>query len=417
MRILVYGLNYLPELTGIGKYTGEACEWFAARGHDVRVVCAVPYYPEWVVPEAYRGGLYRTEEQGGVTIYRTALYVPRHPGTASRLAHLASFALASLPRVLRRSGWRPEVVLCVVPTLFSAPGALMAARLAKAKSVLHIQDFELDVMLGLGMGKAGQVGAGIERWLMRRFDAVSTISYSMAERAETKRGDGRKALFFPNWVDIDFVKPGPSGQVFRDKWGISTETKVALYAGNMGKKQGLDIVLAAAEALRSEGEDDVIFILVGAGAAADELKAKAQAMALANVHFHPLQPYELLPELMALADVHLVVQRRGAADAVLPSKLTTILAAGGDALITAEPHTELGKLCEMYPDIAVRVEPEDEPALISALRGMLAKVDPAHRRTNPTARAYAENNLDKQRVLERFEADLDTVVRGGAGDG
>ena len=411
----MYGINYLPELTGIGRYSGEACAWLAARGHDVRVVCAVPYYPEWVVPEAYRGGLYRTEKQDGVTIYRTALYVPRHPVTASRLAHLASFALASLPRVLRRRGWRAEVVVCVVPTLFCAPGALLAARLAKAKSVLHIQDFELDVMLGLGMGKAGQAGAALERWLMRRFDAVSTISYSMVERAEAKLADGTKVLFFPNWVDIDFVKPGPSGQVFREKWDISERTKVVLYAGNMGKKQGLENVLAAAKALQGEG--DVVFILVGAGAAADELKAQARAMALANVRFQPLQPYELLPELMALADVHLVVQRRGAADAVLPSKLTTILAAGGNALITAEADTELGKLCGMYPGIAERVEPEDQDALIAALRRMLAAVDPAHRRSNDVARAYAEQNLDKQRVLERFEADLDKVVKGGPGHG
>lgn len=405
MRLLVYGLNYLPELTGIGKYTGEMCEWLAGRGHAVHAVCAVPYYPEWQVPEAYRRGLYRREERNGVTIHRSRLYVPAKPTTASRLVHLASFALASLPQLLRRRSFRPDVLVTVEPTLFCVPGALLAARLLDAKSLLHIQDFELDAMTGLGMGKSGGLAASAERWLMRRFAAISTISYSMVERAREKlQSDAVPVMFFPNWVDIDFVKPGPTGDAYRDRWGIAPTTKVVLYSGNIGRKQGLEVVLDAARALQAEG--DIVFLFVGAGSAVDSLRATAEAMDLDNVRFFPLQPYENLPELMALADVHLVVQRRGAADAVLPSKLTTILAAGGQALITAEPHTELGKLCERHPGLGVCIEPENSQAITVSLRKMLAGVDVNDRRPNAVARAYAEQNLDKQTVLERFEADL-----------
>ncbi len=411
MRILVYGLNYLPELTGIGKYTGEMCEWLAGRGHGVHAVCAVPYYPEWQVPEAYRAGLYRTEERNGVTIHRSRLYVPARPTTATRLIHLASFAAASLPQLLRRRSFRPEVLATVEPTMFCIPGALLAARLLGAKSLLHIQDFELDAMAGLGMGRGGGAASGVERWLMRRFDAISTISYSMVERAREKLQSEGRVLFFPNWVDIDFVRPGPSGELYRELWGIPPATKVVLYSGNMGHKQGLEIVLEAARAL--QGERDVVFLFVGAGSAVETLRTSAETLALGNVRFLLLQPYEKLPELMALADVHLVVQRRGAADAVLPSKLTTILAAGGNALITAEPHTELGKLCERHPGIGVCIEPEDAEAMTNALRGMLAAVDVTGRRHNAVARTYAEQNLDKERVLERFEADLQQLIESG----
>ncbi|MBL8659139.1 MAG: glycosyltransferase WbuB [Rhodospirillales bacterium] len=411
MRILVYGLNYLPELTGIGKYTGEMCEWLAGRGHELDVVCAVPYYPEWQVPQAFRTGLYRSERRNGVGVHRSRLFVPAKPTTATRLIHLASFAGASLPQLLCRRSGRPDVLIAVEPTMFCVPGALLAARLFGAKCLLHVQDFELDAMAGLGMGKSGRAAAAVERWLMRRFDAISTISYSMVERAREKMCGGGRVLFFPNWVDIDFVKPGPSGDSYRALWGISPETRVVLYSGNMGHKQGLEIVLDAAAALR--GESDVVFLFVGAGSAVEMLRKKAEAMNLGNVRFYPLQPYENLPELMALADVHLVVQRRGAADAVLPSKLTTILAAGGDALITAEPHTELGKLCERHPGIGVCIEPEDSEALTRALREMVAAVDVGARRRNPVARMYAEQNLSKERVLERFEADLQQLIANG----
>lgn len=411
MKILVYGLNYLPELTGIGKYTGEFCEWLAERGHEVRVVCAVPYYPEWRVPGSYLGHWYHTEDRNGVKVYRSRLYVPRRPRTLSRLLHLLSFAVLSTPQLLRHWTWRPDVVVGVEPTLFCAPATLVASRLFGAAAVLHIQDFELDAMLGLGMGKAARLGAGIERWLMRRYDAISTISYSMVEHAAAKLGDNSGVLFFPNWVDVDFVKPGCSGDLFRQLWGIPAQTKVVLYAGNLGKKQGLEIVLNAAQALKDW--DDVVFAFVGAGAAAEDLQNMASAMALGNVRFFPLQPYERLSELMALADVHLVVQRRGAADAVLPSKLTTILAAGGNALITAEADTELGKLCERHPGIARRVEPEDAVLFANDLREMLAAVDVEHRKPNLVARAYAEENLDKDRVLKRFEADLVRLIGRG----
>ncbi len=70
---------------------------------------------------------------------------------------------------------------------------------------------------------------------------------------------------------------------------------------------------------------------------------------LDNVIFKPLQPYDLLPALLNLADCHLVVQKKGAADAVLPSKLTNILAVGGNSVITAEENTELGQLCKNNP--------------------------------------------------------------------
>ncbi len=102
-----------------------------------------------------------------------------------------------------------------------------------------------------------------------------------------------------------------------------------------------------------------------------------------------------------LEDEGLVVQKRGAADAVLPSKLTNILAVGGNAVITAEAHTELGQLCETFPGIAVCVEPESVEALVAGIRQALLL--PKH---NTVAREYAERTLDKENVLRQFINDI-----------
>lgn len=94
MKILVYGINYSPELTGIGKYTGEMVEWLAAQGHEVRVITAPPYYPQWQVGENYSAWRYKREE-GAATAWRCPLYVPKQPSTLKRLLHLGSFAASS----------------------------------------------------------------------------------------------------------------------------------------------------------------------------------------------------------------------------------------------------------------------------------------------------------------------------------
>ena len=73
MRILLYGINFAPELTGTGKYTGELAAWLAARGHEVRVITAPPYYPEWKVRQGYSSWLWRTEQGASLTVLRCPL--------------------------------------------------------------------------------------------------------------------------------------------------------------------------------------------------------------------------------------------------------------------------------------------------------------------------------------------------------
>lgn len=54
MRILIYSVNFAPEPTGIGKYSGEMAAWLAERGDEVRVIAAPPYYPAWKRDPGYR---------------------------------------------------------------------------------------------------------------------------------------------------------------------------------------------------------------------------------------------------------------------------------------------------------------------------------------------------------------------------
>ena len=80
MKVLITGLNFAPELIGVGKYMGEMADWLVAAGAEVRVVVAPPYYPGWRVAEGYSGWRYRLERHGPLTVVRCPVYVPRRPG-------------------------------------------------------------------------------------------------------------------------------------------------------------------------------------------------------------------------------------------------------------------------------------------------------------------------------------------------
>ncbi len=412
MKILLYGLNYTPELTGIGKYTGEMVEWLSQNGHECRVICAPPYYPEWRVRSDYAGWKYAREKSVNVTVWRCPLWVPRSPSAFKRILHLLSFALSSFPVLLLQVFWRPDVVFVVEPPLFCAPQAWLTARLAGAKAWLHIQDFEVSAFFGLGFASPGpfsRLVIALEAWLMRRFDHVSTISQAMVNRLTKLEIPNACISLFPNWVDTQRICPGMRGDDLRTAWGFSSVHKVILYAGNLGMKQGLDMVLDVAVAMQ-ESHPEARFLFVGEGAAKAVLVEKASRLKLWNTTFKPLQSLEALPAMLAAADIHLVIQRRGAADAVMPSKLGGILAAGGYTVITAGCDTELGKLVEDNPGIARRIEPENSAELLKVLNDMFDD-SRSRKSSNQIARDYAERYLGREAVLAAFESDLSLLIR------
>lgn len=412
MIFVMYSVNYSPELTGIGKYNGELAPVLASNYIDTHVLTAPPYYPEWRISAGFYNKYLTLKDSTGITVHRCPLYVPTKVTTVKRLVHLSSFAITSAFRLFSLWRVKPDVLFLVQPTLFCAPFALLFCKLRGTKSILHVQDYEIDAMFGLGLGQSGfikKVVKGIERWLMSKFDVVSSISYSMLDNARKKGVPEEKLLFFPNWADTNFVHPDVDSSALRAEWGFAEEDKIVLYSGNLGQKQGLEIVIDAALAFKDQPH--VKFVIIGSGAYRDTLEQMALDNGISNIQFKPLQPWELVPQILVMADVHLVVQKKGVADAVLPSKLTNILAAGGHALVTAEQSTELGKISALYPGIYQLVEPEDSAAFIQGLATLLATDTKA---TNQLARHYAVENINKDKVIQRFIQNLEQITKSGS---
>jgi colanic acid biosynthesis glycosyl transferase WcaI len=411
LRILIYGLNYAPELTGIGKYTGEMAVWLAERGHEVHVVTAPPYYPAWRIREDYRGTWYRTERAPGQPlVHRTPLYVPEKPTGIKRIVHLVSFMLGSLPVMVREMFWHPDVVFTVEPTFFCAPLTLFIGKSAGAACWLHVQDFEVDAAFELGLLPAqGPVHDGalrIEKFFTFAFDRVSGISSRMVDRALAKGIPAGHVVLFPNWVDVDTIYPldpvaNRSNSFRRDLAsripGIEDKI-ILLYSGNMGAKQGLELLAPLAHSFVADSR--VHFVFCGDGAFRSRLEALVSGHP--NVTLLPLQPLDRLNDLLNSADIHLLPQRASAADLVMPSRLSAMLASGRPVIATAHPGTQVAQVVE---DRGLAIPAEDDAALRAAVL-LLVEDEDLRLHLGRAAREYAVAHLGKQQVLDQFELDL-----------
>lgn len=178
----MYGINYSPELIGIGRYTSEMCEWLAMRGHDVRVVTGMPFYPAWSVFEKYRKRLWHEEDLNGVKVYRSPLFVPKRVTGGSRILHELSFVFSSMYFLLINLFKRCDVVISVAPPLQLGMAGLIYAWVQKSLSIYHVQDLQLDVAKELSLIRSKsllKLVSFVERKVLMKSNYISTISEGM----------------------------------------------------------------------------------------------------------------------------------------------------------------------------------------------------------------------------------------------
>jgi len=407
MKILVYGLHYLPDEIGIPKYTGEMSEWLATQGHEVEVITAKPFYPEWKLKDGYTHKKWFTEEKNGVTVYRSPIYVPSKPSASKKIIHEASFVLSSMKYWFKKLFSKPDVIIGICPPFHSAVPALIFSKLRRVPFIFHVQDLQIDIAKDLGMIQNNILLSFlffIEKMIMKTSSYVSTISDGMHQRILEKGVKEKKMMRLPNWVDGNHIKPLSKENSLRETLGFSLEDKIVLYSGNLGEKQGLDKVIEIANELQQY--ENLHFVIVGNGAGKEILINLANKYQLQNVKFFPLQPYEKLSELLAMADIHLVLQKKEAADLVMPSKLTSILAAGGCAIVTADEGCTLYNVVKEH-NMGIIVPTDDAQALKKAIEDNINQ-DTAGIQKN--ARLYAQANLEKDEILGKFENQLKDIV-------
>jgi len=406
-RLLLISYNFPPELTGIGKYNGEMIDWFVKRGYDCGVLTAYPYYPDWYVHDTYkpRRFWFSTERStpeganGSLTIYRCPLYVPAKPSGLKRIILDITFFVTALIRLLWLiPGKRYDMVITVAPSFQVGLLGLLYKIVRGARLAYHVQDLQIEAARDLGMIRQKfliDFMFFIEKLILRRADVVSTISDGMAKKVKMK--GGISPVLFPNWTNTMDLYPISDRQLVRSEFGFRDSEKIVLYSGAIGEKQGLEAILAAASA--NQRCSDLKFVICGDGPYKSKLEEAARQRGVSNVAFLPLQQPCRFNHFLNAADIHLIIQKAGASDLVMPSKLGGILAVGGLALVTANRGTSLCELVERHK-MGYVIPAEDQQALDDAI-AKLSSDDFQFMRKN--ARGYAEEFLSVDKVMSGFE--------------
>ncbi len=420
MKITVWGINYDPEPTGIGPFNTDLCAFFAERGHQVTMLSTFPYYPWWRKRAADQGKLYQRENHQGVVVHRCWHYVPAKPTTVTRLLHELSFVATSTLRALFLP--RPDVYIVVSPPLFLGLGATLVRWLRWGKFVYHVQDLQPDAALGLGMIKPGlavRALYALENWNYARASLVTGISQGMMEAFRKKRVRENKSYLLANWIpDGDATAHPYSSVSFRAANGIAAETPLIAYSGNLGIKQGIEIVVQAAAlaeksgaAVRPTSRPSIHWAVCGEGAAKPALEALVAQTGCATAHLYPLQPDDLYQSLLREADVCLITQQKGTGQFFFPSKLLSILQLGRAVLAVADESSELARAVH-EGDFGLVVAPGDAPALLEAAQKMAFAGREQHRQWSANGLAWVDQ-FCRRRVLGAFEQRLAELVKPG----
>lgn len=401
MRILIYSYNYHPEPIGIAPLMTELAEGLAARGHEVRVVTGMPNYPERRIYEGYRGKWYVTETRNGVTIQRSYVWIRPQPGLMARMLFDGSFVMTSLVQAL--NGWRPDVILSTTPPLPVCIPVAMLSRLYACPVVLNVQDIlpEAAIHVGLVKNKAAiGIFQALEKFAYRTADHISVITEAFQENLAAKGVPAAKITCIPNWVDVNFICPLPKdANAFRQCHRLQDKF-VVMYSGNIALTQGLETVIQAADRLRHIPE--IAFVIIGEAQALSSLRQLCDEYHLSNVLLLPFQPRPSLPQMLAAADVGLIVQKSNVVSFNMPSKMQVLLASSRP-IVASVPLNGTAARAVRRSGGGIVVPPEQPDLLVDAILKLYQNPDRADA-LGKQGRQHAIEHYAFEQALNQYEA-------------
>lgn len=393
-KIVIIGINYYPEDSAIGLYSTEKAEYLASKGFEVTVITGFPYYPQWEIREDYKSKGYLVKEViNGVKVFRSKQYVPKDPTFLKRIIHLTSFTFGNFLNLFRIE--KPDIVISIIPFTTSSLLGWFLKKRYNAKHWIHIQDFEFDAAIDSGLLKGNKKSVikslqRIEKFVLKKADVVSTISYGMISKLKTKTKTN--TYYLTNWVD---VKKFSDNTLDVHRYLKSNSFKI-LYSGNIGAKQDWGFFVEVLNGLKNIPNIEVI--VVGEGAEKENVLQK-----LENYHFvkhYNLVPYKELPSLLSSADLHILFQKIDVIDTVMPSKILGMMASTKPSIVTGNLKSEVAKVFKdsnggFYFDGRSVENIINQIILLQQNKNMCIEL-------GQNAKEYVEEKYSKNKVLNKF---------------
>ena len=322
----------------------------------------------------------------------------------ARAAGFAGFTALAGADAVAAAG-RCDVVFAMSPPITLGAAGWAAAWRGRAPLVFNVQDVFPDAAVETGAVSSPRVAAAasrLERWVYRRAAAVTVLSEGMAANVRSKLdvgADSDKVVVIPNTADAGRIHPADRANSYRAELGLDgAESTVVMYAGNLGHSQPLELVVAAAKRFADGGRADVQFVVNGDGVARSRVAEAAER--LDNLHLVGWQPPARLGEVLAAADLHLVLLRQGLGTTSVPSKVYSVLAAGRPILASVDRGSEVDRLL-VDSGAGRTVDPDNPDAFCAALAEMVADRDELIE-MGRRGRVYAERAEGPREMADRY---------------
>ena len=402
-KVLIVGINYRPETTGIAPYTGDLAEHLAASGHRTTVITGFAHYPAWRL-ERGEHRLRAAELRKGVRVLRRRHHVPHSQSAIRRAVYEGTFLIHGA--LSRPEG--PDVVFGVIPSLSGGMLARLFAARARAPYGLIFQDLMAPAARQSGISGGKRVAraiAAVEQWATARAKTVAIASEDFRRYLLDIGVEDSRIVDLPNWSHVG--APTADRAATRERFGWPADWAVVLHAGNMGLKQGLEQVVEAARRADALAAP-VTFVLMGEGSQRTALETRAQGVE--RLRFLPLQPEDEVPNVLNAADVLLVSERATVIDMSLPSKLTSYFGAGRPIVAAVPAGGSTAR--EILRSGGGVMVPIGDPDALNRVVARL-KEDPKWAGSLGMAgRQYAESSLDLASARTRIDRLLEQTLEG-----
>ena len=394
--------HFAPDLAPTGVVMTRIVSELAARGHELHVVTALPWYRNHAIEPGWGGRLWRTEKTEWGSIIRVHPFPGKSKSNLLRRAlGFLAFSYAVGIRSVHADGlpFKVDGVLAMSPPLTLGLTGWFTKIIRRAPLVFNIQDVFPDAAIQTGAISSKKIIAAakwLERMSYQRSDAVVLLSQDLRANIANKidKKFHQRLHVIPNFVDTHAITPQDRMTAYRSELGIGDQL-VVMYAGNVGFSQSLNLVVDAAAKF-----PDIAFVINGDGAARKKLEEDCAR--LTNVYFGDYQPIERLSEVLATGDIHVVPLRAGLASVSVPSKSYSILAAGRPMLAAIDPGTEIPNMLQQS-GAGVAVEPDSSAAFIEALSQLVSRREQLHE-MGSRGRTWVETHASPASVAAQYEA-------------
>jgi glycosyltransferase involved in cell wall biosynthesis len=301
---------------------------------------------------------------------------------------------------------RPTVhVLCNMP-IISGLIASVGASLVGARTVVWFQD----VQSGLASGSLSRrwmtiAFSAAETLLLRCASGVIAISPELASEAERRGVRPDRVGVLPNWAPVEKMPTWDRDTPWLREQAIAARP-LFVYSGTLGLKHDASLLVDLADAIHGLGGH---VLVVSEGPGADWLDVVRTQEDVENISVLPYQPFDRLPEVLASADVLVVLLDPSAGRYSVPSKTLSYLCAGRAILASVPADNSIARLVRDESGAGVVVRPDERDAFLR--EAVALATDPGLRATlGEAGRQYASSNFAEDVVITAFEQQLDALV-------